>query len=513
MGFLSIRASEHSASYPRNLDSQTPTATRTLKFKDSNEAHNWLHSVTMLPPIHPQSDPTINIIASDRTTWVLAMIDAIYDLGSCADNSKMLAHFQPSSPSFISELEIEAACHILFDILISYCRYGFQGLPKTNVHMVKSSGGRKNHEEDKTADCLTRMGNVIAALRSWKSVCKGMVEDDTKKWQLVNAPVGAVGKKVSERKCNTVKKKAAAEGKKARDELVIRKQGGQVAASGRAGLEVGHQYPVTTGEEALRSTGAAGEGTFTPQHQGLLACADGAEKRRTNHHEYADTARLQTHKIQGSVSVSYTHAPESFAMIYPEPQPVMHNLPQVNQHYDWPPTTSHWPPSGLQDDFPQHMQPLKIEDLDGHFWNRLGKFEENFDVNTHEQAYFRNYDQSQVEQPTPLDLLAQAAVQAEEFVPLNGAQIGHTEFVPPLPQAAVAHDAQALPTLTPNEVHLGDQVAASVDLQNVANIDTQVPMQPPPVLSPQRGVKRGRETEETREDEPAARRQKIDENH
>lgn len=171
---------------------------RQLAFNDINEANNWLHA--NLPPRIP-NDRTINLMYASRARCVRILVDAVYDLSQCNDSTKMQNHFRPHGNSYFKNLEVEAACHVLFDNLIELCRNGFRGLRKFNLLTKKSCP-----EEDKTADCGDRFNNIVKALRTWKSICKGMIEEDAKKWQLVNAPLYMVVKKKVEKGGNNNKK-------------------------------------------------------------------------------------------------------------------------------------------------------------------------------------------------------------------------------------------------------------------------------------------------------------------
>lgn len=497
MDVTSVHAPEHSLYSPQDHTVQTSTSTRTLKFQNSDEANNWLHSVTMLPPINPQADPTIDIIAANRQTWVLAMIDATYDLTSCADNPKMLAHFQASSPSFISELEVEAACHILFDILIAYCRYGFRGLPKTNVHVIRSSSGKKNFPEDKAADCLTRMGNVIMALRSWKSVCKGVVEEDTKKWQLVNAPFGVVGKKESERRCNVTKKKVADEGKKAKNELVKTKA---AAVSHRPGADTaGYQQP-KTGGGGPHTAHAATTKLPTPQNYGIDR-ADVAGMWIQEHPQHANAAKLQAPAPQIVSPSNYHHTPDGFVSVHQGPHPQVYGLSPVSHQHNWPRSDFYWPQGGLQGETVQPLQPLNVDDHDEQFWQGLGKFEY--------AGYAHDYH---VQQPTSLDVLAQAAVHFHEVAPQIAGQ-----YQTPAPavsyagHAPVADDTELSASAGSDEALCGSAEVSLTSNDVVREVADHL-VQPPQAISRQHGVKRGRETSDTDVDAPGARRLKLDEN-
>jgi hypothetical protein len=196
------------------------TRGRRLAFKDAQDAHNWLDAIKVRPHIDPTTDFTIDLVDANRQAWVVAMIDAVYDLDHCKDGSKMKAHFIPTGRSYFEVFEVEAACHILVDVLIEHCRNGFRSLQKFN-HLINN---KSSVADDKTVNCEDRGANVLIALRTWKSICKGMIEEAGKKWQLVNAPLSTMARKVIEANGNTKKKSAATAGKNARKELKAIKQ-------------------------------------------------------------------------------------------------------------------------------------------------------------------------------------------------------------------------------------------------------------------------------------------------
>ena len=173
---------------------------RQLAFGNVDEANGWLH-ISLPPPMPPHQDSTISFVDLNRAHFVQELVDAVYDLRLCVDGPKMQNHFLPHGNSYFSNLEVEAACHVLLDCLIELCRTGFRGLRKFNMHTLK-----RCPDADKTANCFTRYTNTLNALRTWKSICKGMIEENAKKWQLVNAPLSMMGRKKTDKRGNRLKK-------------------------------------------------------------------------------------------------------------------------------------------------------------------------------------------------------------------------------------------------------------------------------------------------------------------
>ncbi|KAH7394862.1 hypothetical protein DE146DRAFT_63839 [Phaeosphaeria sp. MPI-PUGE-AT-0046c] len=337
-------STQQSISYQQNHagtredPAQPGAAVRTLQFQNTDEAKAWLHAVTMPPPIDPRLDTTINTIAADRGTWVLDMMDAIYDLSACHDNEKMKDHFRPHKTSFIIEREAEAACHILFDCLIDYCRKGFRGLPKTNITMTK---GKKHHESDSTSNCQKRAENVILALRTWKSICKSIIEEDTKKWQLVNTPLAVMGKKEAERKCNSTKKKTSEEGKKAKDELVVMKRSRKTATPAHFSAEAEHQVE----PQAVEAI----------DNEPLVGWHD--------HQFAADGSQAWMRNFPAAINFR-APALQTYPPFPPQQEPALYGLPHINHPLDWSDATLGWHFPDLQHATTQPTTPTKIANYD-----------------------------------------------------------------------------------------------------------------------------------------------------
>jgi hypothetical protein len=195
------------------------SGSRQLAFANGHDAAtNWLNQTSRVPDVDPTTDATILDVELHRAAWINDMIDAVYDLAICKDSKGMKMHFVSTSASYFPNLHVEAACQVLFDKLIERCRTGFGRLPRYDE--TRDCGCPP---EDKSDNCFNRATNVVTALRTWKSICKGMIDDDTKKWQLVNAPLKTMGKKRIQRHNNNTKSRTAEAGKKAREKLEVLK--------------------------------------------------------------------------------------------------------------------------------------------------------------------------------------------------------------------------------------------------------------------------------------------------
>jgi hypothetical protein len=203
----------------------TQGGVRQLRFRNIQEAKTWINRVKVLPHVDPATDPTINAVDANRKVWVQTIMDAVYDLQHCQDNAQMMGHFTPSHKSCFQDDEVEAACHVLVDALLEHCRLGFRGLDKFNVLNNTS----KRDPADETTNCHTRANNIVTALRTWKSIGKGMIEEEDKKWQLVNAPLSTIKKKSTEATANTRKKAGTEAGKTARQEVAAIEQSGRAS--------------------------------------------------------------------------------------------------------------------------------------------------------------------------------------------------------------------------------------------------------------------------------------------
>jgi hypothetical protein len=135
------------------------------------------------------------------------MIHAVYDQNICTDGTKVLRMFRSRSTEYISPPEIDAGCHALFDHVISRCLYGFRGISRFNLLAGKGRQG-DNGKADAAANCLTRITNVVTALRASKSICQEMILEESKAKRLANAPLMLCAKKGLENTINNNNNKA-----------------------------------------------------------------------------------------------------------------------------------------------------------------------------------------------------------------------------------------------------------------------------------------------------------------
>ncbi|KAH7333796.1 hypothetical protein BKA66DRAFT_615184 [Pyrenochaeta sp. MPI-SDFR-AT-0127] len=191
-----------------------------LAFSDATAAVAWHQTVTQGPQVDPNADHTIAAVQLRRVDYIATMVEAVYDRSVCQEKhgSRILNIFIQGKESYISPLEIEAACHMLFDLVIQRCRIGFQGQSKFNLLVGKGKDSMDGHV-DCTANCYRRITNVIQALREWKSICREMIQEEPKARRLVNAPMKLCEMKLAESKCNKKKASTNKEGKEAKEKL------------------------------------------------------------------------------------------------------------------------------------------------------------------------------------------------------------------------------------------------------------------------------------------------------
>jgi hypothetical protein len=236
-----------------------------MAFSDSTHAASWHNAVTMAPEADPKLDQSIEHVLGQRVDWTATMIHAVYDTQTSTD-VKALNMFKPGSADYITPPEIDAGYHALFDQVIFRCLYGYRGMSRFNLLTGKGRQG-DNGRGDAEANCLTRITNLVVALRVSKSICQEIILDDSKAKRLANAPMMLMAKKGIENTTNKNKAKKAAKLKQAEVELEgVKKQGegtigrptlqgnGQLAASGSTEVPAAMPHPAPNTHLAQQST-------------------------------------------------------------------------------------------------------------------------------------------------------------------------------------------------------------------------------------------------------------------
>ncbi|KAF2121058.1 hypothetical protein BDV96DRAFT_640471 [Lophiotrema nucula] len=177
-----------------------------LKF-NKDTAATFRNQITMKPHGDLGTDATIAAVELNRSAWIVSMVKAVYNLVNINDRPKanQCNLFRRGTSSCIHVEVVESACHAVFDALLDRCKHGFRG-PKSENHALNAGAGRIL---DKTANCTTRLQNVVDALKTHKTVCRDILYDQFKRQLLVNHPLKYSDKKKGHLGCNNQKAEAA----------------------------------------------------------------------------------------------------------------------------------------------------------------------------------------------------------------------------------------------------------------------------------------------------------------
>jgi hypothetical protein len=209
-----------------------------------HEASAYRYRVTRAPDIVPATDPTIQKVLQSREQYVGRMVHAMWDLSTAEDSTYSRRQernlFTLGEDHAFSAYDVEAACRVLFDIVIDRCQNGFRGSRCQNMDQCqngvrgsrnqnlaegnKATRRRNWHQEDTTANCGTRMENVISCLRKWKSACRDVMYEDSKMVSMANHPLACARAKMENKR-----------GRQARRE---RQKATQAELDSRLGLEL-----------------------------------------------------------------------------------------------------------------------------------------------------------------------------------------------------------------------------------------------------------------------------------
>lgn len=171
-------------------------------FLDSDEARDHRHMSTRFgrqPYIHPEDDPSILEIENDRRQQVGRIYDAMIRADRARDNSGSIAmkrwvhaaHYKPDL--------VEAFAHKVFDCLLIQVKEGFRGWH----HNDYVDDDRKGEKEDRDADCMARLENIIDALEREKTICEDVVNSASQIRMFVNAPIAYAARKYQNRVGNS----------------------------------------------------------------------------------------------------------------------------------------------------------------------------------------------------------------------------------------------------------------------------------------------------------------------
>lgn len=169
---------------------------------DHSGALLYRRRVTQPAKFTRPDDTTIDQVIANREHFVSEMVQAVYNMEDIHDNLtfRAAAMFVIGSTNQVSGHDVEAACRLLFDIIIDRCENGYRGPASIDRNL------QKGDRIDRDGTCEARMQNVITALRDWKSVCKEILSSDAKIEHLANAPANVWKDKKEQQKNNMLKK-------------------------------------------------------------------------------------------------------------------------------------------------------------------------------------------------------------------------------------------------------------------------------------------------------------------
>jgi hypothetical protein len=185
--------------------------TYALRFHSLQAASDYRNAVTKLPTLDPNADNTIAHVENNEGYLVVEMMQAVYNLHQVGDQPKChdINMFTLGYSDCVERDEVEATCHVLFHEMLFRCRHGFKGRGKNDRAARRT--------EDTTANCETRMRNVVECLRNWKNVCRDIVRDDAQIVMLANHPKARSTEKKNNKRTNDTRAATAKVGKEAKE--------------------------------------------------------------------------------------------------------------------------------------------------------------------------------------------------------------------------------------------------------------------------------------------------------
>ncbi|KAJ4355354.1 hypothetical protein N0V95_003029 [Ascochyta clinopodiicola] len=123
------------------------------------------------PYIPPEDDPSIREIEDDRHYQVGRIYNAMTRGDRARDNTNSIAMKRWVNAAHYKSDLVEAFSHKLFDCLLVQVKEGFRGWH----HNDYVDDDRKGEKEDRDADCMSRLENIIDALEREKTICEDVV--------------------------------------------------------------------------------------------------------------------------------------------------------------------------------------------------------------------------------------------------------------------------------------------------------------------------------------------------
>ncbi|KAF1839406.1 hypothetical protein BDW02DRAFT_611421 [Decorospora gaudefroyi] len=184
--------------------------------QNPQSAYAWRHRSGKDPHTHPAQDGTISLVMARQEEYIAEMMQAMFSLEDARDHAKFNGRvlFHRAGAGSVSVPDVEAACRCLFQKILDQCHFGF-------------SHGAKDHatRADIELTCEERFAEIINGLHDWKCICKDIFLSDDKMEDLANGPIAYYDTKKASLRNNDGKRKANAEGLKARAEMMKKKKG------------------------------------------------------------------------------------------------------------------------------------------------------------------------------------------------------------------------------------------------------------------------------------------------
>ncbi|KAF2626760.1 hypothetical protein BU25DRAFT_342855, partial [Macroventuria anomochaeta] len=171
-------------------------------FHDSDGARDHRHFCTRFGRqtyIHPEDDPSIDQVESDRNHHVGRIYDAMIRGDRAQDNAGSIAMKRWVHCAHYKSDLVEAFAHKVFDCLLVQVKEGFRGWH----HNDYVDDDRKGEKEDREADCVGRLENIIDALEREKTICEDVVNSASQIRMFVNAPIAYASRKLQNRLGNS----------------------------------------------------------------------------------------------------------------------------------------------------------------------------------------------------------------------------------------------------------------------------------------------------------------------
>ncbi|KAF1362854.1 hypothetical protein EJ07DRAFT_105728, partial [Lizonia empirigonia] len=180
----------------------TPYGSYQGLFLDSDAARDHRHVSTRFgrePYIHPDDNPSIKEVENNRRYEVGRIYDAMTRGDRARDNANSIAMKRWVNCAHYKCDLVEAFAHKVFDCLLVQVKEGFRGWH----HNDYVDDDRKGEKEDREADCITRLENIIDALEREKTICEDVVNSASQIRMFVNAPIAYAARKYQNRVGNS----------------------------------------------------------------------------------------------------------------------------------------------------------------------------------------------------------------------------------------------------------------------------------------------------------------------